>query len=70
MLYTLEQFATDIRNALRADPGPAAKKEIRDRSTYTRLVAARLPGGRPHRGRWHVLAHETADLLEDIALPR
>jgi len=28
MAYTLEQFSTDIRNALTADPGPAAKHEI------------------------------------------
>jgi hypothetical protein len=28
MAYTLEQFASDIRNALMADSGPAAKHEI------------------------------------------
>jgi hypothetical protein len=28
MTYTLEQFAADIRNALKADPGPAAKRKV------------------------------------------
>ena len=28
MTYTLEQFAADIRNALKADPSPAAKRKV------------------------------------------
>jgi hypothetical protein len=55
MAYTMEQFASDIRNALTAGPGPAAKHEIcrfvsralNDRVFVENYLKDRPPGANP-----------------------
>jgi len=44
MTYTLEQFAADIRDALKADQSPAAKRKVYAGPEGLRLVAL---GGTP-----------------------